>query len=103
MKHEAAGRNRGNSPDGTRTKTVTTDVGPVEIAVPRDRDGSFDPKTVAKRKRRLHGVDEMVISLAAKGLTTGEISAHPAEVYGAEVSKDTITRITDAVLEEMSE
>jgi putative transposase len=102
-KHEAAGRNGGNSRNGTRTKTVTTDVGLVEIAVPRDRDGSFDPKTVGKRKRRLHGVDEMVISLAAKGLTTGEISAHLAEVYGAEVSKDTISRITDAVLEEMSE
>jgi putative transposase len=101
-KHDPAGRNGGNSRNGTRAKTVTTDVGPVEINVPRDREGRFDPKTVGKRKRRLHGVDEMVISLAGKGLTTGEISAHLAEVYGADVSKDTISRITDAVIEEMT-
>lgn len=101
-KHEAAGRNSGNSRNGTRPKTVTTDVGPVQIEVPRDRDGSFEPKTVRKHQRRLSGVNELVISLAAKGLTTGEISAHLAEVYGAEVSKDTITKITDTVLEEMT-
>ena len=79
-------------------KTVTTEVGPVELEVPRDREGSFEPKTVRKRQRRLHGVDEMVLSLAAKGLTTGEISAHLADVYGANVSKDTISKITDRVV-----
>ncbi|MFI7706563.1 transposase, partial [Nonomuraea sp. NPDC049480] len=73
-KHERAGSETGNSRNGTRSKTVITDVGPVEITVPRDRDGSFEPKIVRKRQRRLSGVDEMVISLAAKGLTTGEIS-----------------------------
>lgn len=72
-RHDPAGRNTGNSRNGTRTKTVLTDVGPVEITVPRDREGSFEPKIVAKRQKRLTGVDEMVISLAAKGLTTGEI------------------------------
>jgi putative transposase len=87
----------------TRSKIVITDVGPVEITVPRDRDGSFEPKIVRKRQRRLSGVDEMVISLAAKGLSTGEISAHLAEVYGAEVSKQTISTITDKVLEGMVE
>jgi transposase-like protein len=87
----------------TRSKIVITDVGPVEITVPRDRDSSFEPKIVRKRQRRLSGVDEMVISLAAKGLTTGEISAHLAEVYGAEVSKQTISTITDKVLEGMVE
>lgn len=71
--------------------------------MPRDRDGSFEPKLVRKRQRRLSGVDEMVISLAAKGLTTGEISAHLAEVYDAEVSKQTISTITDKVLEGMAE
>ncbi len=71
-KHDAAGRNSGNSRNGARSKTVLTDVGPVEITVPRDRDGSFEPKIVAKRQKRLTGVDEMVISLSAKGLTTGE-------------------------------
>jgi len=101
-KHAAEGRDKGNSRNGMRAKTVLTDVGPVEIEVPRDRDGSFEPKIVKKRQRRLAGVDEMVISLAAKGLTTGEISAHLAEVYGAEVSKDTISRITEAVLEELA-
>ncbi|MHA6805891.1 IS256 family transposase [Salinifilum ghardaiensis] len=101
-KHEPAGRNGENSRNGTRAKTVTTEVGPVELAVPRDREGSFAPKTVRKRQRRLHGVDEMVLSLAAKGLTTGEISAHLADVYGADVSKDTISTITDRVVEEMS-
>src|SRR3954449_7695741 len=79
-KHDPAGRGTGNSRNGTRSKTVLTEVGPVEISVPRDRDGSFEPKIVAKRQKRLTGVDEMVISLAAKGLTTGEISAHLAEV-----------------------
>lgn len=85
-KHEPAGRNRANSRNGTRAKKVLTDVGPVDIEVPRDRDGSFEPQLVKKRQRRLSGVDEMVISLTAKGLTTGEVSAHMAEVYGADVS-----------------
>jgi transposase-like protein len=71
--------------------------------VPRDRDGSFEPKIVKKRQKRLTGVDEMVISLAAKGLTTGEVQAHLAEVYGAEVSRQTISTITDKVLEGMAE
>jgi hypothetical protein len=69
----------------------------------RDRDGSFEPKIVAKRQKRLTGVDEMVISLAAKGLTTGEISAHLAEVYGAQVSRQTISTITEKVMEGMAE
>ena len=103
-RHDPAGREKGsNSRNGTRAKTVLTDVGPVEIDVPRDRDGSFEPKIVRKRQRRLSGVDEMVILLVAKGLTTGEVAAHMAEVYGADVSKDTISRITDRVLEEISE
>ncbi len=102
-KHDPAGRNRGNSRNGTRTKTVLTEVGPVEIEVPRDRDGSFEPQIVRKRQRRLDGIDQIVLSLTARGLTTGEIAAHFAEVYGAKVSKDTISRITDKVLEEMTE
>jgi putative transposase len=101
-RHAAEGRGSGNSRNGTRPKTVLTDVGPVEIEVPRDRAGTFEPATVRKRQRRLDGVDTMVLSLSAKGLTTGEISAHLAEVYGAEVSRETISKITDAVLEEMA-
>ncbi len=102
-KHDPAGRDGGNSRNGHRDKTVLTDVGKVEISVPRDRDASFEPKIVAKRQRRLTGVEEMVISLSAKGLTHGEIAAHLAEVYGAEVSKQTISAITDKVMEGMAE
>jgi putative transposase len=102
-KNDPAGRNGGNSRNGHRPKTVLTEAGPVEISVPRDRDSSFQPKIVAKRQRRLTGIDEMVISLSAKGLTHGEIAAHLAEVYGAEVSKQTITTITDRVMDGMAE
>ena len=102
-RHDAAGRDGGNSRNGHRAKTVLTEVGPVEIDVPRDRDGSFEPKIVAKRQRRLSGVDELVISLSAKGLTTGEVQAHLAEVYGAQVSRQTISTITDKVVEGMAE
>lgn len=102
-KHDPAGKNGGNSRNGTRGKTVLTDVGPVEIAVPRDREGSFEPKIVKQRQKRLPGVDEMVISLAAKGLTTGEVQAHLSQVYGAEVFRQTISTITDKVLEGMAE
>jgi putative transposase len=102
-KHDPAGRNGGNSRNGGRAKTVLTDVGPVEITVPRDREGSFDPQIVRKRQRRLTGVEDMVLSLSAKGLTTGEISAHLAEVYGAEVSRQTISTITDKVMDGMAQ
>lgn len=102
-KHHPAGRGSGNSRNGTRSKTVLTEIGPVEIEVPRDTDSSFDPQIVKKRQRRLTGVDEIVLSLTAKGLTTGEVAAHFADVYGATVSKDTISRITDKVIGEMTE
>jgi transposase-like protein len=102
-RHDAAGRDGRNSRNGHRAKTVLTEVGPVEIDVPRDRDATFEPKIVAKRKRRLSGVDELVISLSAKGLTTGEVQAHLGEVYGAEVSRQTISTITDKVIEGMAE
>ena len=69
----------------------------------RDRAGTFEPVIVAKRKRRLVGVDQMVLSLSARGLTHGEISAYLEEIYGAKVSKETVTRITDGILETMTE
>jgi putative transposase len=98
------GRESANVRNGTRSKTVLTETtGPVPIEVPRDRDGSFQPQIVKKRQRRLTGVDEIVLSLYAKGLTTGEISAHFAEIYGASVSKETVSRITDKVVAEMQE
>ena len=103
--HEKHGRpapGSGNIRNGARPKTVLTEsTGQVGIQVPRDRDGTFEPQIVKKRQRRLTGVDEIVLSLYAKGLTTGEISAHFEEIYGASVSKETISRITDKVVEEM--
>jgi transposase-like protein len=105
-KHDPAGRNGGNSRNGRRAKTVVTAVGPVQIEVPRDRDGSFQPQIVRKRQRVLTGGDGItgiVLSLSAKGLTTGEIAAHLADVYGTSVSKETISAITDRVLESMAD
>lgn len=101
-KHDPVGRNGGNSRNGTRSKTLVTEAGPVEITVPRDRESSFEPKIVAKRQRRLSGIDDLVVSLSAKGLTHGEICAHLGEVYGADVSKQTISTITDRVMEGMA-
>jgi putative transposase len=102
-KHDSVGRNSGNSRNGTRAKTVLTEIGPVEIEVPRDTDSTFEPQIVKKRQHRLTGVEEIVLSLTARGLTTGEIAAHFQEVYGAKISKDTVSRITDKVIDEMTE
>ena len=102
-KHDPVGRGSGNSRNGARAKTVFTEIGAVEVEVPRDTNSTFDPVIVKKRQRRLTGVDEIVLSLTAKGLTTGEIAAHFDDVYGATVSKDTISKITDKVIEEMTE
>ena len=102
-KSDPAGRGSGNSRNGRRAKTVLTEAGPVELEVPRDRDSSFEPKIVAKRQRRLGGIDDMVISLVANGLTTGEVQAHLAEIYGTEVSRETISTITDRVLDGLAE
>jgi transposase-like protein len=102
-KHESDGRNGGNSRNGKRAKTLITEVGPVDIAVPRDREGSFAPQIVAKRQRRFGGVDNLVISLTAKGLTTGEVCAHLAEVYDVTVSKDHISTITERVMDSFAD
>lgn len=99
--YEPVGRNSGNSRNGSYPKTVKTDVGPVELRVPRDREGTFEPVTVPKHVRRLEGLGANVLSLYAKGLTTGEIQAHLAEIYDTEVSRETISKITDAVLPDM--
>jgi transposase-like protein len=88
--------------NGTRSKTLVTEAGPVEIEVPRDRESSFEPVIVGKRQRRLSGIDDLVVSLSAKGLTHGEICAHLGEVYGAQVSKQAISTMTDRVVEGMT-
>lgn len=104
-KHQAgAGRESSNVRNGTRKKTVISDaVGEVEIEVPRDRESTFEPTIVKKRQRRLNSVDEIVLSLYAKGMTTGEISAHFAQIYDASISRETVSRITDKVIGEMQE
>jgi transposase-like protein len=99
--YESVGRGSGNSRNGAYPKTVRTDVGPVELRMPRDRQGTFEPVTVPKHVRRLEGLGANVISLYAKGLTTGEIQAHLAEIYDTDVSRETISKITDQVLPDM--
>jgi putative transposase len=101
-KGDPAGRGRGNHRNGSTPKTVKTEVGPVRLDIPRDRAGSFDPQIVPKHARRVGGFDEAIISLYAKGLTTGEIQAHLGEIYGTEVSRDLISRVTDAVVDDLA-
>lgn len=100
-RHAADGRGTGNSRNGTYSKTVSTEIGDVDLEVPRDRLGTFDPATVPKHQRRLDGLSANVISLYAKGMTTGDIQAHLAEIYGTEVSRETISKITDEILADM--
>ncbi len=99
--YEWAGRGSGNSRNGTYDKTVVTEIGEVDLRVPRDRQGTFEPVTVPKYQRRLDGLAGNVISLYAKGLTTGDIQQHLLEIYGTEVSRETISKITDQIVEEM--
>jgi putative transposase len=98
-KHERA--TRGNSRNGTSAKTLATEVGDVALAVPRDRTGSFEPRLVAKGQRRAGGLDDMIISLYAGGMTVRDIQHHLARTLGTELSHETIANVTDAVLEEV--
>src|SRR4051794_6932554 len=90
-----------NVRNGAGRKTVQTDLGPVEIKTPRDRDGSFEPRLVAKRQTRLAGLDDKILGLYAGGMTVRDIAAHLSELYGVDVGRDTISRVTDAVLEDI--
>jgi putative transposase len=102
-KGDPAGKGTGNSRNGYSDKTVLTEDGEVELAVPRDRNGSFEPLIVPKGERRLDGFDDRIISLYARGMTVREIQGHLQELYGVGVSPDLISRVTDAVLEEVRE
>jgi putative transposase len=102
-KHDPAGRGSGNSRNGSTAKTLLTDVGAVDLAVPRDRAGTFEPQIVRKGQTRLDGFNERIIALYARGMTTRDIRAHLRELYGVEVSPDLISRVTDAVVEELAE
>jgi putative transposase len=99
--HERQGRRRAsNARNGRTSKTVQTETGPVEILVPRDREGTFEPQLIKKHQRRLEGFDEKVIALYARGMTTRDIQQHLRELYGTDVSPELISRATDGVLEE---
>ena len=100
-KHATEGRNSGNSRNGSSSKRVKADFGEIEIEVPRDRTGEFDPQLVKKGQRRLPGFDEKVIALYARGMTVREIQGHLQELYGVEVSPTLISNVTDAVLEDV--
>jgi putative transposase len=100
-KGDPAGRGSPNSRNGTTPKTLATEIGPVPLAVPRDRAGSFEPRLVPKGSRRAGGLDEMIISLYAGGMTVRDIRHHLARTIGTELSHDTISTITDAVAEEV--
>jgi len=99
--HEPAGRNSGNSRNGKNRKTLQSTEGMLDIAVPRDRNGSFDPQIIRKRQRRLEGLDDKIIALYARGLSTREIQAELTELYGAEISPTLISNVTNSVLEEV--
>ena len=100
-KHDPVGRNLGNSRNGSTPKTVTTEIGKVTVAVPRDRSGTLEPQIVGKHQRRLAGFDVAVISLYAKGMTTGDIVNHLSQVYDTDISKDLVSAVTDQVLVDM--
>lgn len=100
-KHDPVGRNGGNSRNGKTSKSLVTDRGPVEIVVPRDREGTFKPLIVPKGQRRFVGFDDKIISLYARGLSTRDIQAHLQEIYGMEISPSLVSNVTDAVVEEV--
>ncbi|WP_231110363.1 IS256 family transposase, partial [Mycobacterium avium] len=99
---DPAGNGSGNSRNGHGRKTVLTTAGPVDLEVPRDRNGTFDPVIVPKRKRRLGQVEDMILSLYARGMSTRDITEHLAEVYGASVSAATVSRVTEVVADEIA-
>jgi putative transposase len=102
-KHAPEGKNSGNSRNGTSAKTIQGKRGPLQIEVPRDRNSAFEPQLIKKGQTRFDGVDEKILSLYARGMTTREIQGHLHEIYGIEVSPSLISTVTDAVLEEVRE
>ena len=102
MDHHLAGEDAGNSRNGYGRKTVTTETGRIELAIPRDRQATFDPQLIARYQRRFPGFDDKIVSMYARGMSTREIVGHLRELYGIEVSPDLISTVTDAVLEEVA-
>jgi putative transposase len=100
-KNDSGGKGSGNSRNGTSTKTLKGDFGEAVIEVPRDRNGTFEPKIVPRHQRRFSGFDDKILSMYARGMTTREIQGHLQEIYGVEVSPSLISEVTDAVIEEV--
>src|SRR5262249_25646351 len=99
--HQEAPGGAGNTRNGSSAKALMTEHGPVPIKTPRDRDGSFEPQLVRKRQRRFEGFDEKILALYSRGMSTRDIEAYLRELYGVSVGRDLISRVTDAVLEDV--
>src|SRR5271167_960318 len=102
LDHHRKGDESGNSRNGYGKKTVLTDAGALELSIPRDRQGSFDPQLIGKYQRRFPGFDEKIISMYARGMSTREIAGHLRELYAIDVSAELISTVTDAVIEEVT-
>lgn len=102
-KHDVAGRGSGNSRKGTTPKTLLTEIGALDLDVPRDRNGDFEPKIVPKGVNKPAGFTNRIVALYARGMTVRDIGAHLAEMYDVDVSPDLISRVTDGVAEELEE
>lgn len=100
-KHDPAGYNKGNSRNGKTSKKLKGDFGEIDLETPRDRNGTFEPKMIAKGQTRFTGFDDKILSMYARGMSTREIQGHLEEIYGVEVSPTLISNVTDAVLEEV--
>jgi putative transposase len=100
-KHDRAGHGSGNSRNGSTPKRLGTEIGDIELATPRDRNGAFEPRLVPKGQRRVGGLSEMIISLYSGGMTIRDIQAHLERTLGTELSHETISNVTDAVAEEV--
>src|SRR2546429_427097 len=99
--HQEPPGGTGNTRNGSTAKTLATEQGPVRIETPRDRKGSFEPQIVRKGQRRFQGLDDKILALHSRGLSTRDIEAHLAEIYGVQVGRDLISRVTDAVMEDV--
>ena len=102
-KHDAAGRGSGNSRNGTSSKVLLTQAGAIGLDIPRDRNGEFEPKIVPKGTTRLKGFNDRIVSLYARGMTVRDVRAHLVEIYDVDVSPDLISKVTDAVFDELTE
>src|SRR4029453_12717995 len=100
-KHDPAGNNSGNSRNGATTKTLKGDFGEIPLETPRDRNGSYEPKIIAKGQTRFTGFDDKILSMYARGMSTREIQGHLEEIYGVEVSPTLISDVTDGGLDEV--